>query len=162
MMHWSQRTRVRVNGRAIKGVEAGQYLAVQRRWRRGDTVDIHLDMSLHYWVGEDHCEGKTSVFRGPVLLTYCRRLNDMDPDDVPALDAAGLKGPLVRHTGPPPEPIVLMEFTGIDGRKVRLCDFGSAGEAGCPYRSWLDIRNVQPTLFSRGNPLRSARIINKE
>ena len=52
---------------------------------------------------------------------------------------------------------VLLEFKGEDGRKVRLCDFGSAGEGGTPYASWLKVDNVEKTPFSRDNPLRSGR-----
>jgi len=36
---------------------------------------------------------------------------------------------------------------------VRLCDFGSAGETGSPYRSWLTVRNVgadAPQFFAPG------------
>ena len=56
--HWSARTRVRLNGTAIKGVNAGSYLEIFRRWRRGDRIELDLDMSLHYWRGEKECRGK--------------------------------------------------------------------------------------------------------
>ena len=46
-----------------------------------------------------------------------------------------------------------------DGRSVRLCDFASAGVGGTPYRSWLEVRNVGKTPFSRTEPLRSGRIV---
>jgi hypothetical protein len=55
-------------------------------------------------------------------------------------------------------PILLMELTGVDGRKVRLCDFASAGVSGSPYRSWLEVKNVSPAGFARSNPLRSGRV----
>jgi len=125
-----------------------------RKQRR--LVDIGLDMSLHYWKGEKECRNKVSVFRGPTLLTYDRRLNDMDPADLPTLDAKGLKGRLLVNDKHLPTN-VLLEFKGEDGRKVRLCDFGSAGEGGTPYASWLKVDNVEKTPFSRDNPLRSGR-----
>ena len=155
--YWSSRTTVRLNGERVDGVEAGDYLVLDRRWRRDDRVQIDLDMSLHYWVGEKECAGKVSVYRGPVLLTYDRRFNEMDPDDVPALDAANLKGRRVATGGYTLEPVLLVQFAGEGVRKVRLCDFASAGEAGSPYLSWLEVRNVVPTAFSRQNPLRSGR-----
>ena len=114
-------------------------------------------MSLHYWAGDRECAGKVSVYRGPVLLTYDRRFNDMDPDDVPALDAVDLKGRLVSTGGYTIQPILLMQFAAGGGRNIRLCDFASAGEAGSPYISWLEVRNVGHTPFSRDNPLRSGR-----
>ena len=87
-----------------------------------------------------------------MLLTYDRRLNAVDPDEVPALDAAGLRGRLVEA-----EAMVALDFTAADGSKLRLCDFASAGEGGSPYRSWLNVANAPQTPFSRENPLRSGR-----
>jgi uncharacterized protein len=155
--YWSANTQVSVNGQPVENVQAGTYLAVQREWQQDDTIQIDLDMSLHYWVGEQECEGKTSIYYGPILLTYDRRFNDFDPDDIPALDAKGLHGEIIKWNGWM-KPILLMEFTAVDGRKLRLCDFGSAGEGGSPYRSWLVVHNVEKTPFSRENPLRSGRV----
>jgi DUF1680 family protein len=153
---WSAQTRVRVNGVAVRDVTPGSYLRLDRKWKRGDRVMIDLDMSLHFWVGERECEGRVSVYRGPILLTYDRRFNPMDPDDVPALDARRLRGRLVPWKGHRP-PVLLTEFRGKDGRKLRLCDFGSAGEAGSPYQSWLCVENAVKTEFSPAHPLRSGR-----
>lgn len=155
--YWSASAQVRVNGESIDGVQCGTYLPVRRKWQTGDAIEIDFDMSLHYWVGEQECEGKTSIYYGPILLTYDRRFNDFDPDDIPVLDAKGLQGKIVEWEGWL-KPILLMEFTAVDGRKLRLCDFGSAGEGGSPYRSWLVVLNVEKTPFSRQNPLRSGRV----
>ncbi|MCY3788444.1 MAG: glycoside hydrolase family 127 protein, partial [Gemmatimonadetes bacterium] len=94
--YWSQRTKVRVNGAVVRKVRAGTYLTLARYWQPGDIIDLELDMSMHYWQGERECCDKVSIFRGPVLLTYDRRLNAVDPDEVPALDAVGLRGNLVK------------------------------------------------------------------
>jgi DUF1680 family protein len=79
--HWSSQTAVQVNGEAISSVPAGKYLVIDRTWLAGDTVLIDLDMSLHFWVGEKELEGRTSIYRGPLLLTrevpFCApRLHD--------------------------------------------------------------------------------------
>ncbi len=154
--YWSARTRVKVNGKSICGVESGSYLELERRWKRGDKVELDLDMSPHFWVGEKECRGKTSLYRGPILLTYDRRLNDMDLADLPILDARALKDRLVPGGDDLPTMVVL-EYTAVDGRKLRLCDFASAGEAGSPYRSWLKLENIDKTPFAPHNPLRSGR-----
>ncbi|MBT3342719.1 MAG: hypothetical protein HN712_18945 [Gemmatimonadetes bacterium] len=155
---WSQRTKVQVNGKQVRGVEAGTYLTLQRRWRRGDVIEVQFDMRPHWWVGERECKGLVSLYRGPLLLTYDRRYNDMDPDDVPRLDVKDLKlrrtAPL-RHGAPA---VLTLSAQAIDGRRVRLCDFASAGEGGSPYRSWLPVRNAgRVKAFSVTNPLRSQR-----
>lgn len=150
--YWSQQTKVRVNGAAAKTADAGAYRALARRWQPGDTIDLDLDLSMHYWRGEKECRGTVSIFRGPVLLTYDRRLNAIDPAEVPALNAVALQGDLVEA-----EAMVALDVAAADGRTLRLCDFASAGEGGSPYRSWLRVANAPQTPFSRENPLRSGR-----
>jgi len=153
---WSAATVVKLNGRAVTDVVAGKYLALNRKWQRGDVVDVNLDFSLHFWAGERECRDKTSIYRGPILLTYDRRFNRMDPSEIPALDARPLEGKVIDSTERMP-PVLLVEFNAIDGQKVRLCDFGSAGTTGSPYRSWLPVKNVRPREFNPSNPLRSSR-----
>ena len=154
--YWSATTRVEVNNKKVKEVVPGTYLELDRKWKRGDNVELDLDLSPHYWVGENECRNKVSIFRGPILMTYDRRLNSMDPDEIPALDAASLKGKQKRAKDGLPT-IVQMEYTAADGRKLRLCDFGSAGEGGSPYVSWLKVDNISKTPFAPDNPLRSGR-----
>jgi uncharacterized protein len=154
--HWSRATRVQVNGKSIDGVTPGQYLTLDRTWKRGDNVEIEFDFSLHLWRGERECAGKVSIYRGPLLLTYDRRFNEMDPDQIPPLDGAKLSGRTIATADWFP-PIVLLEFKVDDGRALRLCDFASAGVGGSPYRSWLEVKGVTDTPFSRENPLRTGR-----
>lgn len=151
--HWSRTTRVKLNGKPVAQVRSGSYLTLNRKWKRGDVVDLEFDFSLQFWRGERECAGKTSIFRGPILLTYDRRFNQMDPDQIPALEAATLREKVVASTDWIP-PIVLAEFTAADGRTLRLCDFASAGVGGSPYRSWLNVTGAPETPFTRANPLR--------
>jgi DUF1680 family protein len=153
--YWSQYTGAQLNGEPVRGVRAGSYLCIDRAWQAGDELELTLDMSLHFWVGEKECAGKVSIYRGPVLLTYDPRFNEMDPDEIPLLDAEKLEGRLVRANSWI-EPMMLLEFEA-GGEIVRLCDFGSAGEGGTPYRSWLPVENVGASPFSPSNPLRSGR-----
>lgn len=152
--YWSRKTQVRLNGKAVPSVEPGQYLVLERLWRSGDQIDIAFDFSLQYWVGEREYENKVSIYRGPILLTYDRRFNTVDPDQIPGLDARGLTGKMITFDQWFP-PMVLIEFKTINGRVLRLCDFGSAGVGGSPYRSWLDVSSCTKTEFSKSNPRRS-------
>lgn len=153
--HWSHRTGVRVNGRDVAGVQPGRYLPLERKWTRGDTIKIDFDFSLQFWAGERECEGKASIYRGPILLTYDRRFNAFDPDRIPHLDA----GKLVEKSATYEDwlaPMLLVEYPAADGTPVRLCDFASAGAGGSPYRTWLEISGCRPTGFSRTNPRRTS------
>jgi len=154
--YWSQMTKLTVNGKAVSDVRPGQYAILQRKWRRGDTIELELDFSLHVWGGERECDGKASIFRGPILLTYDRRFNDMSPDKVPAI-SVGRFANILEHHDSVFAPIVMTEFTADDGKQVRLCDFGSAGFGGSPYRSWLPVAGASKNEFSAENPLRSTR-----
>lgn len=155
--HWSRTTHVKLNGKAVGNVAAGQYLTLDRTWKRGDIVELEFDFSLHCWRGERECAGKVSIYRGPLLLAYDRRYNAMDPDQIPALNAASMSGKTIAPTDWIP-PWLLLEFIAADGRALRLCDFASAGTGGSPYRSWLEVQGVNATAFSQGNPLRSDRV----
>ena len=83
--YWSTRTEVKLNGDSVKVVKPGEYLVLDRRWTPDDKIELMLDFTLHYWLGERESEGKVSIYRGPLLLSYDRRFNVMDPDNVPAL-----------------------------------------------------------------------------
>lgn len=135
---WSLATRVTINGRTVNGVVPGIYLALNRKWQSGDAITIHLDLSFHFWIGRKECEGKTSVYRGPILLAYDRRYNTMSPDRIPLLRAETLKPTPVRwlHWRPP---ALLLEFVAANEQKLRLCDFASAGDGGSYYASWLKV-----------------------
>jgi len=144
---------VKLNGKPVNRVDPGTYLVIERKWKRGDMVDLEFDFSLQFWAGERECANKVSVYRGPILMTYDRRFNEIDPDKMPTLDAAKLSGKIIECSQRLP-PFLLMEFLAEGGRTVRLCDFGSAGTGGSPYRSWLAVKGVSPVEFSSRHPLR--------
>ncbi len=154
--YWSSKTRIKLNGERVKSVPPATYLVMDREWKVGDKIELELDMSLHDWIGEKECEGKASIYRGPILLTYDRRLNTMGRDKIPTLNATAMKERLIDNKDNLPT-VVLIEYTAPDGRKLWLCDFGSAGESGSPYRSWLPVEQIKKTHFASDNPLRSGR-----
>jgi uncharacterized protein len=173
--HWSQKTSVKLNNKVISNIKPGQYLVINRRWKRNDRIDLNLDMSLHYWIGEKECRGLASVYRGPVLLTYDHRYNlenaskkkqmrdpiHWEPTDcmlsVPELDAHNLKLKPTKWNDWLP-PTLLVECKTASGKTVRLCDFASAGEVGTPYLSWLQIKHCPKAKeFSKISPLRTSR-----
>ena len=140
----------------MNDVKSGTYLALDREWKTGDRIELNLDFTLHFWVGEKESVGKVSIYRGPLLLAYDRRFNSMDPADVPSLNAHRLQGQVTSWPGRRP-PLLLLELPTTDGRVLRLCDFASAGDGGTPYLTWLPVKGVAATPFSRTNPLRSGR-----
>ena len=150
---WSRKIRLSVNGRAARGVAAGTYKTVARRWRKGDRVVLEFDMSTRLWVGEKEQAGKVSLYRGPILLAYDPRFDSYDPTKLPKVDVANA----VRLAPPPkrsPKPMLLARMTAGRGKTINLCDFASAGAGGNPYVSWLPVKRMKGARFSRENPLR--------
>ena len=136
---WSTNTGIKVNGKAIsEKAVAGTYLALNRKWKSGDKIELELDFKLRLWYGEKECEGKVSVYRGPILCTYDARFNDMDPDQIPELDAASLTFERQKFAGTI-EPWVYGVLKDKTGAKITVCDFSSAGQTGNQYRSWLPL-----------------------
>jgi DUF1680 family protein len=69
---WSNGTQVTVNGKAVSGATAGQYLALKRKWAAGDVVGLRFGMApqvleANRRVVDDF--GRVAVQRGP--LVYC-------------------------------------------------------------------------------------------
>lgn len=158
--YWSERTRVLLNGKALKGIPAGSYCAINRSWSKGDTVRIDFDFRPHYWIREPAADSDVchaSIYRGPLLLAYDPHHQSADPAALPVLNGAALK--LRRVTDRRwLQPWLLLETTAAGGTRVRLCDFASAGIAGTAYETWLPVKDApSPVTFARKNPLRSRR-----
>lgn len=175
--YWSRKPRILLNGKRLPAVKAGRYLEIERRWNARDKIRIALDMSYHLWRGERECKGTASLYRGPILLAYDHRYNLENAKkgslqtrvtpycekwnpltcmlDMPVIDATNMQPRRVRWSEWLP-PLLLLELKAANGKTVRLCDFGSAGEAGTPYRSWLAVKHCpKATAFSKENPLRT-------
>jgi DUF1680 family protein len=148
---WSAGTRVLVNGAAVSGVKPGTYLHLARDWKDGDRIDLTLDMSFHFWVGEREQIGKISVYRGPLLLAFDTLYNETNLAKIPALDAAGIRA--TRQTSDHQfAPWVLLNLGSI-----RLCDFATAGAYGTPYKTWLPGQGLEPLPYDRHRPVWSNR-----
>lgn len=81
---WSRVTRVSVNGRAVPGATAGDYLAVKRRWATGDSVRLIFDMTPRMVASNPRVQddrGRVAVERGP--LVYC--IEQLDQPGVASL-----------------------------------------------------------------------------
>lgn len=151
---WSCSTAVTVAGTAQPAPEPGTHLAIRRVWQPGDTVEFSFDMRPWYWAGERECAGRSSVYRGPILL--CVDTDFTAGDDPDPVLAVATGGELELEEPDPARPAhVLARHPAVDGGTVTLCDFASAGQHGNWYRSWLRIRDTQSAVFSRHNPFRA-------
>jgi len=141
---WSENTTVMLNGEILKNVEPGTYHGIGRTWSGGEVIEIDLDMTPHYWIGDRECAGKTSIYRGPILLAWDGRFNTGKSGEIPHLDASSLKlspVPVPDY----PQPVTLFRATDADGGTFYLCDFATAGMTGTVYRTWLPVTGVKGT-----------------
>ena len=72
---------VKVNGQPVESELQDGYFTIERRWKKGDKVEVHFDMEprvvkAHAKVEADR--GRVAVERGP--LVYCAEWPDNDFD----------------------------------------------------------------------------------
>ena len=68
---------VRVNGELVNGQLENGYCSIDRKWKKGDKVEIHFDMEPRVVVANDKVEadrGRVAIERGP--LVYCAEWPD--------------------------------------------------------------------------------------
>jgi DUF1680 family protein len=69
---WAAGANVAVNGKAVDGIQAGDYLPLRRNWKPGDTITLNFPMTTEIIasnprVAED--TARVAVRRGPII--YC-------------------------------------------------------------------------------------------
>lgn len=71
--------RVSVNGQEVRGELQNGYLGIDRRWKKGDVVEIHFDMQPRVVKANDKVAAdrdRVAIERGP--LVYCAEWPDND------------------------------------------------------------------------------------
>lgn len=69
---WTDAAKAAVNGKAVAGATAGQYLPIWRRWSGGDTITLEFNMAPQVLEANAQLtenNGRVAVQRGP--LVYC-------------------------------------------------------------------------------------------
>lgn len=72
---------VKVNGEAVTGNLQQGYLTIDRKWKKGDVVEVHFDMEPRVVKANNKVEadrGRVAIERGP--LVYCAEWPDNDCD----------------------------------------------------------------------------------
>lgn len=163
---WSGSTKVQTPGAEMVDVSPGRYFPIRRTWQPGDTVTLELDMRLRYEAGDREMFGRTSVYRGPLLLAFDVRQNDFDEDQIPVLTPAMLADCKIDFPPADPggqrigrfAPLLTVEVPAADDRVLRLCDFATAGSTGSRYVSWLPASGTVPPPPVADHPPQGARL----
>lgn len=66
---WCQSTQVSINGKRFDGdKKAGSFITLDRKWSKGDKVELEMSMPLRLVKGRKAQAGRVAVMRGPQLF----------------------------------------------------------------------------------------------
>ena len=143
---WSVVNSVKINNEESVQVENGNWKTIDRKWEKGDEVEISLDMRGRMVKRN----GYQAIVRGPVVLARDSRFNDGFVDESSVVQVKDGFVELLPLQNKPENmwmsftaPLVLgtdLEGETRNPKQVGFCDFGSAGNTwkeGTRYRVWL-------------------------
>ena len=142
MPTWSPDTCVEVNGKAVRGVKPGEYLAISRRWKKGDMIRIVFDFRARLIdapKGGRNPEGEffQAVQWGPIVLA---RDENIDPDyNKPVQVVADENGEVKVRQVTPERPGTRMQFVvPTTGGDIKMVDYSSVDcWKGSHIQTWL-------------------------
>lgn len=129
-------TTLKLNGKAVEA-KAGTYAAINREWKNGDSLELDIDMTVHYLVGKDDCVNLTSAYYGPILMTYNSTLYNGNISNT-VFEVEEVNDVIVSEgTG---NFWLFFDIKDKAGNTVRLADYATAGSSGS-FNSLLKIEH---------------------
>ena len=155
---WCGNSSLRVNGKPVTVVTgADGYVAVTRKWKHGDRIELRFKLEPRVVVGDHKNQGKVAVLYGPLVLAADEALLGATNRSLNAISAAGTNLAAL-GVRPEPAPDVVKSWPGAQvfrvnaiARKragslkpgtplqVRLIPFADAGANGTRYKVWLPL-----------------------
>lgn len=143
---WSIQNSLFVNDEKVEGVVSGAYMKITRLWKKGDKIELQLDLRGRLV----ELNGHAALLRGPIVLTRDSRFADgfvdeaafiQHKDNIVEIKVSNTKpegvwlsfsAPLKLGTG--------IASTDEPATQIHFCDFGSAGntwDKKIRYKVWL-------------------------
>ena len=149
--HWSDKTRVQVNGTDVDNVRSGSYLKIERNWKTGDTVRIELDFGLQFWwhptksrfTGVVH-EWETEWQLGGTIPNQGNSPAGLSPADL-LLDGAVSMEDVTRMAGGHPASVTSASGH-IDFKKI-FSEAGQSAAAWCFTEIDVPSDGILPVMF---------------
>lgn len=127
---WTKAFRAEVGSTVLQG-KPGQFLTLDREWKKGDTVKITIDMTAKSISSSNH-KGEIAVQRGPQILCLVKGGGDLTSLSSATLSSAGLAlKPVDGQDGSYSAP------GAQDSHPLRLTLVPLADADG-PYRVWIN------------------------
>ena len=142
---WSQHNTIEVNGEPVQGVKSGSYQLINRIWKAGDRVTLHLELAARLW----QLNNMQAIERGPIVLARDSRFGDGFVDEsciIPTHDGNIVD---LEPIEAPKEMWMAFRLKMLRGaysegegdkEDTHFCDFASAGNTWDKtqrYRVWL-------------------------
>lgn len=145
---WSEKTRIRLNGRDLERVKAGAYYRIDRTWSCGDSLEIVFDLS----VKRHEKNGHVAFTAGPLVLARDARFGDgqlatvVRPAGLERVSFVQVRPPSAAYAAVyaaalPMGPNEENAFASLPSI-VRFADFASVGNTWddtSSYRVWLPL-----------------------
>lgn len=150
---WSKQNLISVNNEQVFSTRSGQYFEIKRNWKNGDKIHLNLEMSVHFWIGENNFEGYTAAYYGPILMTLDQKTTPTNNSSNSIFDASEIKNAVVSN-GLEDNFWLYFDVKDTNGNIVRLVDFASAGKyinetTPGNYYSWLKINSDLEVMTAR-------------
>lgn len=165
---WAQGAALETPEEGRAALEPGQYYAVNRAWKRGETITLDLPTTLRYVSGDGDFAGKIALYYGPLLLAYDQFFNEFESDAIPAISPKALEtaaielattNPVAARIGSyAPQVFVRIAPADEEAPPVFLVDFAFAGALGTTYASWLPAVGAAPPTPACDSPLQDERV----
>jgi hypothetical protein len=146
---WCNGYEARVGSERFVG-DRGKLLQIRREWKRGDRIDVEMDMTVQVLNGEKSYPGFAAVRRGPEVLAIDSAVNpDLRSVRLAGLastnpDELGLRAALQSELPDDWAGDELFEINGLvatrtqpEQRRVRIVPFSAAGQQETSFGVWL-------------------------
>ena len=126
--YFSEQTEIKVNGQAMENIHSGSFYAIHRDWKKGDRIEICMDMNPRIVHGQKNPEDALSeryvaVLYGPLLLARDARLGGVG--EAFKVDESKLSVKKVQDCGVAAQGIF---DVCVGDRTIRMMDYASAGK----------------------------------
>lgn len=147
-----QKVLISVNGKTIEPNVVDGYAVIDRRWRRGDRIEIVMPMEVRRIIANDNVEddrGKCALQRGPIV--YC--LEGQDQPD------SAVFNKVVTATAPVSAHYVVDKLNGIvelSGPAMQVNADGSVSSTvfrAIPYSTWNNRGNDHMEVWVPASPV---------
>ena len=180
---WCRNPKLTLNGRncsAEKGADG--YVAINRRWKQGDQIELRLQLEPRVIIGDHRNTGKIALMYGPLVLAADAALIPPPSPNEPRLPVSSVAtagedlGTLQIRPEPAPPGFdtwpgaQIFRMAAVARRTIGSCKrgtpiqaglvpFADAGTAGSDYKVWLPLaRTMSPdNLLEGGTENRSRR-----